>query len=492
MDVDVVVPSAGRPSLAGLLTALAAAAGPRPRSVIVVDDRRARPGPLPLPAGLDLDVRVVPGGGRGPAAARNEGWRAAGAGWVAFLDDDVLPTHRWREDLARDLAGLPARVAGSQGRVLVPRPAGRRPTDWERSVAGLEDARWATADMAYRRAALAAAGGFDERFRRAYREDADLGLRLLDAGWEIATGRRTVVHPVPPAPPWVSLARQAGNADDVLMRARHGRRWRRRAAAPAGRRSRHLAITAAGLLGLAALAAGRRGAAAAAGAGWLLGTAELAAARIAPGPRIPGEVAAMLLTSVAIPPLAAVHWLRGLARHRRPRPRPAAVLFDRDGTLVADVPYNGDPARVTAQPGARAALDRLRRRGVPIGVVSNQSGVGRGWLSVQQVAAVNRRVEELVGPIGVWAVCPHGPEEGCGCRKPLPGLVLRAAERLGVPAARCAVVGDIGADVDAARAAGARAVLVPTPVTRPEEVVAAPEVAPDLDAAVTRLLREEG
>jgi histidinol-phosphate phosphatase family protein len=196
----------------------------------------------------------------------------------------------------------------------------------------------------------------------------------------------------------------------------------------------------------------------------------------------------MLVTSAAIPPLASWHWLRGLARHFRPRRR-LAVLFDRDGTLVEDVPYNGDPALVRPRAGARAALDRLRRESVPIAVVSNQSGVARGVLTHAQVEAVNRRVEELLGPIGTWLVCPHGPDQGCDCRKPRPGLVLRAADRLGLPPRRCVVVGDIGADVEAARAAGARGILVPTPVTRPEEIAAAPEVAADLEAAVDRLLR---
>lgn len=167
---------------------------------------------------------------------------------------------------------------------------------------------------------------------------------------------------------------------------------------------------------------------------------------------------------------------------------PAAVLFDRDGTLVVDVPYNGDPDRVEPMPGARAALDRVRERGVPTAVVSNQSGVARGLLTAEAVAAVNARVEELLGPLGPWAICPHGPEDGCACRKPAPGLVLEAARALAVAPGRCAVIGDIGADVEAARAAGARGVLVPTPVTRPEEVAAADEVSPDLCAAVERLL----
>ena len=167
---------------------------------------------------------------------------------------------------------------------------------------------------------------------------------------------------------------------------------------------------------------------------------------------------------------------------------PVAVLFDRDGTLVHDVPYNGDPDRVRPVAGARAALDRLRDAGVALGVVTNQSGIARGLLTRDQVDAVNARVEQLLGPFAVWQVCEHGPEDGCSCRKPAPGMVLAAAAALGVPAGRCAVVGDIGADVLAARAAGARGVLVPTPLTLPKEVAAAPAVARDLKAAVDLLL----
>ncbi|HKN53104.1 MAG TPA: HAD family hydrolase, partial [Amycolatopsis sp.] len=166
-----------------------------------------------------------------------------------------------------------------------------------------------------------------------------------------------------------------------------------------------------------------------------------------------------------------------------------AVLFDRDGTLVEDVPYNGDPDRVVAMPRARAALDRLRARGILVGVVSNQSGVARGLISLDQVQSVNRRLEQLLGPVDSWAVCPHGPGDACECRKPAPGLVLRIAAELGVQPEQCVVVGDIGSDVEAALAAGARAILVPTDRTRPEEVAAAPEVARDLLDAVNRALR---
>jgi len=207
----------------------------------------------------------------------------------------------------------------------------------------------------------------------------------------------------------------------------------------------------------------------------------------------------MSVTSVLMPPVAAWYWLAGWVRlprlladtARAPRGggrRPGAVLFDRDGTLVVDVPYNGDPGRVVLMPGAREAVERVRAAGVPTAVVSNQSGVGRGYLRVEQVEAVNRRVEELLGPLGPWLVCVHGPGDGCGCRKPAPGLIQAAAGALGVEARDCVVIGDIGADVEAARAAGARAVLVPTPVTRVEEVVAAPAVAPDLLSAVELVL----
>ncbi|MEV5434205.1 HAD family hydrolase [Streptomyces sp. NPDC052701] len=165
-----------------------------------------------------------------------------------------------------------------------------------------------------------------------------------------------------------------------------------------------------------------------------------------------------------------------------------AVLFDRDGTLVEDVPYNADPGLVRPVEGAREALGLLRERGIRTGVVTNQSGVARGLLTDADVRRVNRRVDELLGPFDVWAVCPHGPDDGCHCRKPQPGMILWAAGRICTHPADCVVIGDIGADVEAARRAGAHGILVPNGATRPEETASAGHVAPDLPAAVRAVL----
>jgi D-glycero-D-manno-heptose 1,7-bisphosphate phosphatase len=158
-----------------------------------------------------------------------------------------------------------------------------------------------------------------------------------------------------------------------------------------------------------------------------------------------------------------------------------AVLFDRDGTLIEDVPYNGDPDRVVTRPGAAAAVDAARARQLLTGVVTNQSGIGRGLLSSCDVERVNQRVEALLGPFDVWAVCPHAPTDSCQCRKPAPGLVSDAAARLAVRTDRVVVVGDRLADLGAADAAGALGVLVPSEATEAEALATAHYVVASLD-----------
>jgi HAD superfamily hydrolase (TIGR01662 family) len=492
----VVVPTVGRRSLEVLVETLAtgvsdgeAAVAP---PVLVVDDRPDGPG-LQLPD-LPLDVRVLRSWGGGPAVARNVGWRHARTEWVSFLDDDVVPGPDWLSRLSEDLAAAAPDVAGVAGGVRVPMPATRRPTDWERNTAGLETARWITADLSYRRAVLAEVGGFDERFPRAFREDADLGLRVTQTGRRIVQGRRRVVHPPRPSGFWASVTQQRGNADDFLMRALHGGHWHERVGAPAGRRRRHAAITGAGVVALAATLAGRRRVAALAGLTWLAGTTELTAARVLPGPRTAAEISRMAVTSAVIPVAATFHAARGAWRHRAAEPwrgAPELVLFDRDGTLVEDVPYNGDPERVRPVPSAAPALARLRAAGVRVGMVTNQSAVGTGRITTDQLEAVQSRVCADLGPFDVVRVCPHAPGAGCECRKPRPGLVLSACAEAGASPSRTVVVGDIETDLLAARAAGAAALLVPNARTRGLEVTRAQDtgrVAADLGEAAERLL----
>jgi D-glycero-D-manno-heptose 1,7-bisphosphate phosphatase len=146
------------------------------------------------------------------------------------------------------------------------------------------------------------------------------------------------------------------------------------------------------------------------------------------------------------------------------------VLFDRDGTIVHDVPYNGDPALVDPVPRAKELLDALRARGIKVGVLSNQSGIGRGMITDEQMRAVNRRVDELLGPFDGWYVCPHAPNDDCECRKPKPKLVFDAARAWGVAPSEIVVIGDKTSDVEVAKNAGATGVLVGNDLTLEEAV----------------------
>jgi D-glycero-D-manno-heptose 1,7-bisphosphate phosphatase len=148
--------------------------------------------------------------------------------------------------------------------------------------------------------------------------------------------------------------------------------------------------------------------------------------------------------------------------------RPWGVFLDRDGTLLHLVPYLSDPARVRLYRGAAAALARLRGAGARLVVVTNQSGVARGFFPRQAVDRVNARMKALLAAEGVRLdaveVCPHlaavtGP---CDCRKPAPGMILKAAHRFGIDLAASWTIGDNASDLDAARAAGTRGALVLT------------------------------
>lgn len=176
-----------------------------------------------------------------------------------------------------------------------------------------------------------------------------------------------------------------------------------------------------------------------------------------------------------------------------------AVFLDKDGTLVVDVPYDVDPDRVRLADEAGPALAALAAAGYRLVVVSNQPGVAYGYFDGAALLAVHRRVQDLLAPHGVrldgFVWCPHAPRDGrpaCPCRKPAPGLLLRASRQLGLDLARSWLVGDILDDVEAGRAAGCRTVLLDVgnetewdlAIARlPDHVVA------DLPAAARRILR---
>lgn len=329
-----VIPTLGRPSLARMVCGLRHQRRHVDAPVVVVDGRPAGSRPLD-PRALDpdgrVDLQIVCSGGGGPARARNTGWRRALTPWVTFLDDDVLPERDWYGLLLDDLAHAGWAI-GSQGRIVVPLPEDRRPTADERSTIALADAWWATADMSYRRDALARVGGFDERLRRG-REATDIALRLGSEDGLIGHGERRATHPLKPCDRWADVRKQASNAEDQLMRRLHGRHWRERGRVPRGDLERHAAITAVGTLALAAVGARRPGVAAAAAAGWLLGTADLAWARIRPGPRTAEEVRRALVSSAAIPPAAVAGTVRGAVRYAVARPWagvPGEVLSGQD------------------------------------------------------------------------------------------------------------------------------------------------------------------
>ena len=145
------------------------------------------------------------------------------------------------------------------------------------------------------------------------------------------------------------------------------------------------------------------------------------------------------------------------------------VILDRDGVLNYEAPAGGyvrDPAEFRWLPGALEGLALLRGAGLRLSVASNQAGVGRGVMSLEQLAAVHARMQAEAaahgGALDAVLYCPHAPEELCSCRKPEPGLIRAAVEHSGITAGDSIVVGDDRRDLEAARRAGVAAALVRT------------------------------
>jgi D-glycero-D-manno-heptose 1,7-bisphosphate phosphatase len=178
-----------------------------------------------------------------------------------------------------------------------------------------------------------------------------------------------------------------------------------------------------------------------------------------------------------------------------------AVFLDRDGTLVEEVHYLGEPERVRLIAGAADAVRRLNDAGVLAVVVTNQAGVARGYFPEGRVAEVHRHLSALLAERGAridaFYHCPHHPTEGvgeyrvaCGCRKPKPGLLLAAARELDIDLGRSWMIGDKLCDAQAGAAAGCRTILVRTghgaelPAELPAAELRLAGVVDDLAAAV--------
>jgi D-glycero-D-manno-heptose 1,7-bisphosphate phosphatase len=169
-----------------------------------------------------------------------------------------------------------------------------------------------------------------------------------------------------------------------------------------------------------------------------------------------------------------------------------AVFLDRDGTLMRDVDYCGDPKDVHLLAGVSEALRRLKNRGYKLVVITNQSGIGRGYFSDDQYQAVERELAQQIGDglIDATYYCPHLPRDGCRCRKPSPALVVRAASDHDLDLSQSFFVGDKRTDIECGWNAGVKTILVQTGYGKKTDSELADFVAEDLAEAADLILKK--
>ncbi|KVE09969.1 glycosyltransferase family 2 protein [Burkholderia anthina] len=318
--VSVVVPTYRRPDLLErCLDALCVQAfDPATYEIVVVDDDPAGSARAVVDA-CRARVTDVPAirymtapDTQGPAGARNVGWRSADGALIAFTDDDTIPDPAWLRNGAAALLAAPS-AAAAAGRIDVPlRPC---PTDYERDAAGLAHAEFATANCFVRRAALERVGGFDERFTRAWREDADLMFALREhAGPIVEADAARIVHPVRPARWGSSIGAQSKVYFDALLYKKHRATYRRhiRPVPP----WHYYAAVLAALGALGCFAAGWPAPAIVCAAVWAAITAGFCAKRLRGTQLTPSHVAEMIVTSIAIPPVSLYWRMRGALHFR--------------------------------------------------------------------------------------------------------------------------------------------------------------------------------
>jgi GT2 family glycosyltransferase len=317
--LSVVIPTYRRPELlARCLHALSnQSLAPDAYEILVADDAASdvtRAQVEGIASSVKPGLRYLPvRGSHGPAAARNVGWRAAQGEVIAFTDDDTIPDRDWLAAGLRAFEADPG-LAAVTGRTEVPLPP--EPTDYERNESGLATAAFITANCFVLRSALEEVGGFDERFRAAWREDSDLHFALEEAGLKIVrVPEAVVVHPVRPAPWGVSLWQQKKARYEALLYDKHPRLYRQwiRPDCPWD----YYGILAALAGGITAGCSGAWPLAAAALGVWLLLTGRFLVRRQRGTSKRFGHVAEMVVTSMLIPPLSVFWRLYGAVERRR-------------------------------------------------------------------------------------------------------------------------------------------------------------------------------
>ena len=318
--ISVVVPTHLRPALLErCLQALCRQSiGAQAYEIVVVDDGRQDAAcdvvhRLAARDGMPALRYLRPASGRGPACARNLGWRAARAPLIAFTDDDTVPDTHWLR-----YGGLAMSNGQPAVRGTVRVPVDGTPTDHARMTQGLEQAEFVTANCFVRRSALQAVDGFDERFLRAWREDSDLHFKLLEAYGEVPKASLAVVqHPVREAPFGISLKQQANMMFDALLFKKHPELYRSKVGrlhAPPS----YYAIVLGTLLALLFALAGEGALAGSSCAAVVALVLWIAARRLRGTAHTREHVAEMLLTSAAIPFLSLYWRIKGGLRFKVP------------------------------------------------------------------------------------------------------------------------------------------------------------------------------
>lgn len=172
------------------------------------------------------------------------------------------------------------------------------------------------------------------------------------------------------------------------------------------------------------------------------------------------------------------------------------ALIDRDGTINVEKHYLSDPEQLELIPGAAAAIRRLNQAGWGVAVITNQSGVGRGYFGLDRLAQVHERLVSMLSAEGARVdgiyICPHAPDDDCACRKPLPGMVEQAVAELHFDPKKAVMIGDKEVDVELGLAVGAKTFLVRTGHGHKHvDGTKADHVVDDLPRAVDLILAED-